>query len=957
MRRKLSKKQIGAMGLAVLMGIQTPTMAAEILTEAATQETAEQETVEQETTQEELSTEDVESEEISTQEMLPEESIETSLEETAETSAEVVSEEASENVLEEISEEIETESVEEFGTEMKVESEAEPETETGIELYAAETQKALTDGWHQDSDGNYTYVQNGQLVKNKILQINGAYYGFSSDGIMYAEERFYGNKVNAAYADSSWHRAKPDGSLYTSQWLLDANGKWFYYDASGNEASGVAEIDGKTYLFNYDGLSMDSLYWSGEYAISDENGEWIQTPGWHKFGDNWYYIRDDGRLYEGMLSVGGHTYYMSPAMEVDIPFIFESYYGMSLDDTAYKIDSNGYATQISQDGFYDYGSNTYYVRNGKISQSWENINGNWYYFGHGGRMEQTGFTQIDDAYYYFTDDGVMASNGWGYSSSGQWYYAYSSGKLATGDTRIDGVLYHFGSYGGLKEGTYKNGNSYDVYDSDGALIGTIRSEGWNFVNGNYYYLKNGALLKDCQYKAEDGAWYGFDSNGKMRSGERHNDYWYSESGRAQTGWISKAGSWYYADPTTAILCRGYKRIKSVLYYFDDSTGEMLTQDAIINGKVVKADASGAVTVTSISPNGWSSYKGNYYYYKNGKPFTGWVGSYYIIDGIMQCNMNINDKSGCTYWVNEYGVYVKNAWVSGGEHYAKENGVLAYDEWLKIDGNWYYFASSYKCTGVWNINGKKYIFDDNGVYICAAENLPSGWNLLNGNYYYKTGDSLVSYGNKEITGEEYAFKNGKMLLNEVGDGEYNKKYYYDESGKKVNCVGWKVINGNWYYFDQTSQYLTGWAEIGGKKYYFLSDEQAGVMATGYQLINSKLYYFNADGSCWGVCGPTTGWYNADGIWYYMKGGNVVTGMKTIGGVEYIFGDDGKMYTNTVTYSNGMRYVNENGAVVTNKGWILTSKGYVYVQSNGIVCTGVHVIDGVVYYFDVNGILIS
>ena len=38
MRRKLSKKQIGAMGLAVMMGAQTPAMAAEISQEAATQE-------------------------------------------------------------------------------------------------------------------------------------------------------------------------------------------------------------------------------------------------------------------------------------------------------------------------------------------------------------------------------------------------------------------------------------------------------------------------------------------------------------------------------------------------------------------------------------------------------------------------------------------------------------------------------------------------------------------------------------------------------------------------------------------------------------------------------------------------------------------------------------------------------------------------------------------------------
>ena len=43
MRRKLSKKQIGAMGLAVMMGVQTPAIAAETSQEATTQETVTQE--------------------------------------------------------------------------------------------------------------------------------------------------------------------------------------------------------------------------------------------------------------------------------------------------------------------------------------------------------------------------------------------------------------------------------------------------------------------------------------------------------------------------------------------------------------------------------------------------------------------------------------------------------------------------------------------------------------------------------------------------------------------------------------------------------------------------------------------------------------------------------------------------------------------------------------------------
>jgi len=41
-----------------------------------------------------------------------------------------------------------------------------------------------------DAAGNYTYVQNGQIVKNCIMQIDGAYYGFDENVIMYAGKSF-----------------------------------------------------------------------------------------------------------------------------------------------------------------------------------------------------------------------------------------------------------------------------------------------------------------------------------------------------------------------------------------------------------------------------------------------------------------------------------------------------------------------------------------------------------------------------------------------------------------------------------------------------------------------------------------------------------------------------------------------------------------------------------------------
>ena len=399
---------------------------------------------------------------------------------------------------------------------------------------------------------------------------------------------------------------------------------------------------------------------------------------------------------------------------------------------------------------------------------------------------------------------------------------------------------------------------------------------------------------------------------------------------------------------------------------------MLVGEKVVDGKIVKTDASGAVTVSEIAADGWSRCDGEYYYYQNGKPYTGWVGAYYVSNGLMLRDTAVVDRSGNQYWVNEYGVYQTNTWVNDGNSYAKADGTLAEDEWLAIGNKTYYFSGTGKMTEDFYLDGCIYVLDEDGGYVLTAD-LHDGWNLIQGEYYYQVG-SRLEYGKTQINGNTYYFKDGKMMTNMaskdgVFDGYFD--YCYGADGAMLTGAGWKSINGNWYYLNNRSQYIKYWARIDGKMYYFMPGseyayeaywgdinlDEVGIMCTGYRVINHKLYYFDQDGVCQGVCGPKDGWYNANGIWYFMKGGLVSTGMISVNGANYILGLDGRMYTNTVVNSNGLRYVNADGVVVTTQGWLLTSDGYVYIQANGTVCTGVQVIDGVTYYFSANGILIA
>ena len=256
--------------------------------------------------------------------------------------------------------------------------------------------------------------------------------------------------------------------------------------------------------------------------LANLSGELIETKGWHKQDGEWYYVKEDGTLYnsdnDGILYDNGYMYIMQPSMNVNKDFCY-----IPDTDIACSIDGSGHASLL-EDGFHD-GGGYYicYIEDGKLALNlgWKYIDGKWYYIGVDGFVGAKHFGEVDGIRYYFTSDGSIATNGWGCSYSGEWYYAYPSGALATGDTSINGVLYHFDEKGILKTGVVEASEGYDVYNTDGTFLGSIKNEGWNLVNGSYYYMEDGDILKNCEYQTADGALYSFDSDGEMRSGVQY----------------------------------------------------------------------------------------------------------------------------------------------------------------------------------------------------------------------------------------------------------------------------------------------------------------------------------------------------------------------------------------------------------------------------------------------------
>ena len=170
--RKFSKKQIGAVGLAVMMSAQGSVMAAEVSQEETTVVT-------------EFQTEESES-------AFTEESVEEPTEENVEPTLQESTEQSTQESAQETETESNAELEEVVDSEKLTEEVTEESTEAGYEAENSDIAPlaAMADGWQLDEDGNYSYIKDGELVKDCVMQINGVYYGFDSYGTMNAGRPF-----------------------------------------------------------------------------------------------------------------------------------------------------------------------------------------------------------------------------------------------------------------------------------------------------------------------------------------------------------------------------------------------------------------------------------------------------------------------------------------------------------------------------------------------------------------------------------------------------------------------------------------------------------------------------------------------------------------------------------------------------------------------------------------------
>ena len=260
----------------------------------------------------------------------------------------------------------------------------------------------------------------------------------------------------------------------------------------------------------------------------------------------------------------------------------------------------------------------------KVKEGWQEENNNWRFYEH--NKPVTNWKKIQGKWYYFNKDGHRLSN-----------------------TTFDGY----------------------VFNKDGVMA----ENGWNFINGKWYFANSSGKISQNKWEKIGGSWYYFDKDGIMLSNTTINSYLLTNSGAmAENKWVLIDKHWYFANSSGKISQNKWEKINGVWYYFDK--------------------------IGIMSSNQW---QGNYYLKSS---------------GAMADNEWIFDKNyNSWFFLKRGGMYASKEWI--GAYYLKAGGYMAKKEWIYDDtykARYYLDDNGHYVSGTYKIDGKDHLFHKNGQWI-------------------------------------------------------------------------------------------------------------------------------------------------------------------------------------------------------------------------------------------------
>ncbi|MBP2623147.1 KxYKxGKxW signal peptide domain-containing protein [Streptococcus oricebi] len=640
--------------------------------------------------------------------------------------------------------------------------------------------KALAGGYHTIGNKTYYFLKDGEMAQGRFVEIDNDNYYFDEKGqLLHNQFLRRNNGAIIAYLDK-------DGKALTGLQTID--GKTFYFDESGYAEQGnIVKIDQDIYYFDPDTSEMVT----NRFVYSYEKWKYKEAA--------WYYLGADGKALKGYQTIDNiHYYFNQEGKQLK---------GQGFDHegkTVLTDEQSGKILEKDQwpkaNSFNQRADGKWYYINDKLElvKGWQTIDGKKMYFREDGSQVKGEFIDIDSKRYYFDQDsgemwtnrfaGKLERNEEFRANYTDWYYLGSDGAALTGPQIIDGKEYRFYNKGKQLKGVawLNEDDRYSFYDRD---TGELVRNDFHYVGARSFntyapYL-NGYIYLDADGKIARG-WQTID--GKKMYFEQ-----FSDAGEGRI----------YLQVKGKIL-----KIDGKLYYFDEDTGEMVTnQNVYYKNKDYRIDENGVATA---------------------------------VDEDLDETLPTNKKN--TFYLSH-----KQYW-----YYFDENGKPV-TGWQTIKGQRLYFTERFRqVKGDYvTVNGKKYYLDGGSGEIVRDAVVQIGDYRNNTYSYFDKDGQLVKDTRINYYGKIYQIdKDGKATeikqINTFASDEQGNWYYFDEKGSKKS--GFQVINGSKYYFDTNAPYAQvkgQLIEIGGKSYYF--DPASGELWTNRSLsYEGKNYQIDKDG---------------------------------------------------------------------------------------------------------------
>lgn len=268
-------------------------------------------------------------------------------------------------------------------------------------------------------------------------------------------------------------------------------------------------------------------------------------------------------------------------------------------------------------------------------------------------------------------------------------------------------------------------------------------------------------------------------------------------------------------------------------------------------------------------------------------------------------------------------------------YAGQDGQWVRDQWLMIDGDWYWFTEAGISKIGWFEEGtKKYYLDPEPD---KKGPMVTGWKTIDGYTYYFGKNGVMATGWRNIGGNWY---------------------YFDWDGHMVKG-GQKFIEGDNYWFDDNGVMQTGWVEKTS-----LSDSEKTVWMYFYRdgamAINCTLNFVDGKTVRIGQWGEYWEYHNAKSSTMSVAETTFEDAPMTASDLGLDIADEAEPAAETYVANgwkdlgNGDWEYYQNGKKLVNE-WVKVDGYWYWLDDKGLMYRGIIDIDGVTYGFSKWGFL--